>query len=160
MAAWGRVVPKHDKFADKRRSRRSRKGNRALRATLADCATGTQFEAFYKASAGRGGYNRTIIVTAHKMLLGIQAMLGVGASDRDPGFEYERLAAERNVRRWLCRLKQFGYLDEAAVRAATQLGGPPAGHTAAQRAMPHSVRRGAPTSPSAWLLDNGALDAG
>ena len=68
---------------------------------------------------GRVGSKRAIIATAHKMLRVIQAMLRDGEPYRDPGFDYERLVVERNAPRWLRKLKQYGYLDEAAVSAAT-----------------------------------------
>ena len=125
VPAWAGVAPGNDKSAGKQRSRRSRQGNRTLKSTLAECATGaartkgTQFQGFHKALAGRIGYKRAIIATAHKMLRVIQAMLRDGEPYRDPGFDYERLVVERNAPRWLRKLKQYGYLDEAAVSAAT-----------------------------------------
>ena len=118
MAAWAGVAPANDKSAGKQRSRRSRKGNQTLQATLAECATGavrtkgTQFHGFHKALQGRIGYKRSIIATAHKLLRVIQAMLRADAPYRDPGFDYEQLVVERNASRWLRKLKKYGFIEE------------------------------------------------
>ena len=124
VAAWAGVAPGNNKSAGKQRSRRSRKGNQTLKATLAECATGaartkgTQFQGFHKALAARIGYKRAIIATAHKMLRVIQAMLRDGEPYRDPGFDYERLVVERNAARWIRKLYQYGFLDAAPHGAA------------------------------------------
>ena len=70
LAAWAGVAPGNDESAGKQRSGKTRKGNRSLRAILAQRAhaavrtKGTYFSALYQRLAARRGKPRTIIAVA------------------------------------------------------------------------------------------------
>ena len=119
LAAWAGVAPGNHKIARKRLSRRSRSGNKMLKATLAECALAasrthnTQFQSYHAAMKARRGYKRA---TAHKLLRVIQALLGTDEPYCDPGVDYERLLVERNAPRWLRKLKKYGFLEERPSR--------------------------------------------
>ena len=123
LGAWAGVCPGNNESAGKRRSGRARKGNPALRATLAECAQGavrtkgTQFHGFHRALAARRGYKRAILATAYKMLRVIYAMLDQDRPYRDPGIDYEQLVVQRNASRWLRMLDKYGFLAEEQQRA-------------------------------------------
>ena len=121
LAAWAGVAPGNHKSAGKRLSRRTRKGNPALKTTLVECALGaarthcTQFHSYHKAG---GRYKQATMATAHKMLRIIYAMLRDGRPYQDSEVDYERLLVQRNAPRWLRKLKQYGFLDQPAAPAA------------------------------------------
>ena len=119
LGAWARVAPGNNTSAGKRRSGRARRGNPTLRATLAECAhgavrtKGSQFYDYHRAHAGRLGYKRAILATAHKLLRVIHTVLRNDRPYTDPGIDYQRLVVERNAPRWLRMLRQYGFVEEA-----------------------------------------------
>ena len=118
LAAWAGVAPGNHSSAGKRRSRRARRGNRALRRTLAACAhgaarsTSSQFHCFHRTLADRLGYKRAILATAHKLLRVIHAVLRDDRPYTNPGIDYACLVIERGTPRWLRVLEQYGFLEE------------------------------------------------
>ena len=123
LGAWAGVAPGNNTSAGKRRSGRARKGNPTLRATLAECAHGaartksSQFYDYHRMLAGRIGYKRAILATAHKLLRVIHTVLREDRPYTDPDVDYEQLVVERNAPRWIRMLKQHGFLDEAQAAA-------------------------------------------
>ena len=126
MAAWAGVAPGNNQSGGKRRSGRVRRGNSALRATLAECAHGavrthgTQFKSYHQAHVGKLGYKRSILAVAHKLLRTILAMLRDNEPYRDQGIDYQALVVHRNAARWLAKLKRYGYLQAIQTAAAAQ----------------------------------------
>ena len=124
LSAWAGVAPGNNSSAGKRRSGRVRQGNQTLRATLAECAhgaartTSSQFYGYHRLLAGRIGYKRAILATAHKLLRVIYSVLRHNRPYTDPGIDYEKLVVERNAPRWIRMLTQHGFLTEA--QAATR----------------------------------------
>ena len=123
LGAWAGVAPGNNTSAGKRRSGRARKGNPTLRATLAECAHGaartksSQFYDYHRMLAGRIGYKRAILATAHKLLRVMHTVLREDRPYTDPDVDYEQLVVERNAPRWIRMLKQHGFLDEAQAAA-------------------------------------------
>ena len=123
LGAWAGVAPGNNTSAGKRRSGRARKGNPTLRATLAECAHGaartksSQFYNYHRMLAGRIGYKRAILATAHKLLRVMHTVLREDRPYTDPDVDYEQLVVERNAPRWIRMLKQHGFLDEAQAAA-------------------------------------------
>ena len=123
LGAWAGVAPGNNTSAGKRRSGRARQGNPTLRATLAECAHGaartksSQFYDYHRMLAGRIGYKRAILATAHKLLRVIHTVLREDRPYTDPDVDYEQLVVERNAPRWLRMLKQHGFLAEAQAAA-------------------------------------------
>ena len=123
LGAWAGVAPGNNTSAGKRRSGRARPGNPTLRATLAECAhgaartKGSQFYDYHRLLAGRIGYKRAILATAHKLLRVIHTILREDRPYIDPDIDYEKLVVERNASRWIRMLKQHGFLAEAQAAA-------------------------------------------
>ncbi len=123
LGAWAGVAPGNNTSAGKRRSGRARPGNATLRATLAECAHGaartksSQFYDYHRMLAGRIGYKRAILATAHKLLRVIHTVLREDRPYTDPDIDYEKLVVERNAPRWIRMLKQHGFLTEAQAAA-------------------------------------------
>ncbi|MDE0627257.1 MAG: transposase [Bryobacterales bacterium] len=96
LAAWAGVAPGNHKSAGKRLSRRTRKGNPALKTALVECALGaarthgTHFHSYHKARKAGGRYNQATMAKAHKMLRIIYAMLRDSQPYHDSGVDYER----------------------------------------------------------------------
>ena len=123
IGPWAGVAPGNNSSAGKRRSGRARKGNPTLRATLAECAHGavrtksSQFYGHHRMLAGRVGYKRAILASAHKLLRVIHAVLRDDRPYTDPDIDYEKLVVERNAPRWLRMLTRHGFLAEAQAAA-------------------------------------------
>ena len=123
LGAWAGVAPGNNTSAGKRRAGRARKGNRTLRATLAECAHGavrtksSQFYEYHRTLAGRLGYKRAVLATAHKLLRVLHAVLRDDRPYTDPGIDYRRLLVERNAPRWLRMLGQYGFINEVQAAA-------------------------------------------
>ena len=123
LGAWAGVAPGNNTSAGKRRSGRTRQGNPTLRATLAECAHGaartksSQFYDYHRMLAGRIGYKRAILATAHKLLRVIHTILRENRPYTDPDIDYEKLVVERNAPRWIRMLQQHGFLTEAQAAA-------------------------------------------
>ena len=123
LGAWAGVAPGNNTSAGKRCSGRARQGNQTLRAALAECAHGaartksSQFYDYHRMLAGRIGYKRAILATAHKLLRVIHTVLREDRPYTDPDVDYEQLVVERNAPRWIRMLKQHGFLAEAQAAA-------------------------------------------
>ena len=123
LGAWAGVAPGNNTSAGKRRSGRARPGNPTLRATLAECAhgaartKGSQFYDYHRLLAGRIGYKRAILATAHKLLRVIHTVLREDRPYIDPDIDYEKLVVEHNASRWIRMLKRYGFLVEAQAAA-------------------------------------------
>ena len=123
IGPWAGVAPGNNNSAGKRRSGRARKGNPTLRATLAECAHGavrtksSQFYGHHRMLAGRIGYKKAILASAHKLLRVIHAVLRDDRPYTDPDIDYEKLVVERNAPRWLRMLTRHGFLAEVQAAA-------------------------------------------
>ena len=123
IGPWAGVAPGNNSSAGKRRSGRARKGNPTLRATLAECAHGavrtksSQFYGHHRMLAGRVGYKRAILASAHKLVRVIHAVLRDDRPYTDPDIDYEKLVVERNAPRWLRMLTRHGFLAEVQAAA-------------------------------------------
>jgi hypothetical protein len=107
--------------AGKRKSGKSRKGNRGLRATLIECARGavrarhSDLAAQYHRMARPRGDKKAIAAVAHSILVAAWHILRDGARYRelDPD-HFDRLERDRLVRYHTRRLADLGILVPAA----------------------------------------------
>ena len=116
LASWAGLCPGNDESAGKRRSGRTRFGNRWLKQMLVQCAWAASrtkrsyFHGMYQRLAARRGHKRALIAIAHAMLSTIWHLLS-RASD------YVDLATtprhqpdpQRLTRHLVQRLQQLGY---------------------------------------------------
>lgn len=119
LASWAGLCPGNNESAGKRKTGRTRKGNRALRRVLCEAAnaaskTKCQFRGKYQSLVIRRGHKRSIIAVAHKMLRVIYSMLKNNRPYYDPEVDYEALMVQRNAPRWIKALNKYGYLPQAA----------------------------------------------
>ena len=119
LASWAGLCPGNNESAGKRKSGRTRKGNRAVRRVLCEAAnaaskTNSQFKGKYKSLVIRRGHKRTIIAVAHKMLRVVYSMLKNDRPYYDPAVDYEALMVQKNAPRWIKALEKYGYLPQLA----------------------------------------------
>jgi transposase len=115
-ASWAGLVPGSYESAGKRKSTRTRHGNRWLRRALCqsawavsrkkDCYLTAQF---YR-RASRHGMKKAIVATAHQLLIIAYHLLRDGGVYRELGGEFfDRLNPERTRKRLTQRLERLGY---------------------------------------------------
>jgi transposase len=114
-ASWTGICPGNNESAGKRKSGRTRKGNRWLRATLVECARGAvrarhgYLAAQYHRIARRRGDKTAITAVGHSILVIAWHLLRNGGSYRNLGHEYfDRLDRDRLVRYHTRRLAELG----------------------------------------------------
>ena len=113
LSSWAGVCPGNHETAGKRKSGRSRPGNRYLRQVLCEAAnsarkTHSQFKAMYEALVIRRGHKRAIMAIAHKLLEVYFVMNKKQEPYRDPTVNYEELMVKRNAPRWIKALQKYG----------------------------------------------------
>lgn len=116
LASWAGVCPGNDESAGKRRSGRTRKGSKWLRANLIEAATaasrtkGTYLQAQYQRLRARRGHARATTAVAHSMLVAVWHILTTGEIYNDPGGDYfTRRDPERTTRRLVAQLEKLGH---------------------------------------------------
>ena len=116
LASWAGVCPGNHESAGKRRSGRTRKGNRWLRMALTEAAssvsrtTNTAFGARYRRIMRHAGHKKAVIAVAHAILVAAYHLLVGGVEYRESGPDYyDRRHAERARRRALQTLERQGY---------------------------------------------------
>ncbi len=125
LCSWAALCPGNDQSAGKRRSGRTRRGNRWLRAVLLQAAwaaikvKGGYLGAQFRRIAKRRGDKRAAIAVAHSLLTVIYHVLKTGALYEDLGADYfDRHAPERHARYHLRRLAELGFSVALAPAAA------------------------------------------
>ena len=115
LASWAGVCPGNDESAGKRRSGRTRKGNRYLRRVLVPCAwaarkTPTFLGHTFRRLEGRLGGKKAAMAVAHKILVIGYHLLLEGTCYEEA--RYDRLQArqeERQQKRAVKALERLGY---------------------------------------------------
>ncbi|MEA2230440.1 MAG: hypothetical protein QOD83_256 [Solirubrobacteraceae bacterium] len=110
------MCPGNDQSAGKRRSGRTRKGSKWLRATLAEsalAATKTKnsyLAAQYQRLRGRRGHSTAITAVSHSILTAAWHMLQTGELYRDPGGDYfTRQTPDKTTKRLVRQLEALGH---------------------------------------------------
>jgi len=94
FASWAGLVPECNKSAGKKKSTKTRKGNKFLKSTLVECArsairnTDSFLHARYKKISARRGGKRAMVAVAHSMLLAIYGILKNKEPFRDLSSNY------------------------------------------------------------------------
>jgi len=116
-ASWAKLCPGNHESAGKRRSGRTGKGNRHLRAALIEAAQGaartknTYLRAQYEQIKRRHGHNKAIVAVAHSILVAAYYMLRDDVGYHDLGGDYftRRADPERMTRRLIAQLERLGH---------------------------------------------------
>lgn len=115
ISKWAGVCPGNNESGGRRRSGKTTKGNRAVRAALTQAAwvavrqKGTYLALAYERMKGRMGAKKAIVAIAHKMLVMIYHMLSKREEYREPEIatsQHRAVADERA--RLLHKLSQLG----------------------------------------------------
>jgi transposase len=116
LASWAGVCPGHDESAGKRRSGRTRKGSKWLRAALTEAALAatrtndTYLQAQYRRLRPRRGHSRALVAVCHSILIAAWHMLKTGELYRDLGGDYfHRRDPNRATQRLVRQLQALGH---------------------------------------------------
>jgi transposase len=114
-AAWAGLCPGNHESGGKRLSNRTRKGNRWLRRALCQSAWAATrkkncyLAAFFYRKAGKHGFRKAIVATAHRLLLIAFCILRDRTEYLELGDNYfDRLHPERTRNRLVRRLQRLG----------------------------------------------------
>jgi len=123
LAAWAGLCPGNNESAGKRRSGRTRRANRWLKAALTQAAWGASrtrrsyFAAQHRRLTARRGVKRATIAVAHSLLTVTHCLLGRQEPYVDLGLNHFAADPHRQVQKIVRRLQRMGYtveLKEAA----------------------------------------------
>jgi transposase len=116
LCSWGAMCPGHDESAGKRRSGKTRKANRYLRAALiqsalgASHAKGTALQARYHRVKRHRGHKKAIVAVGHQILEIAYYIMRDGVTYDELGADYfDRRHADRAVRRHVRQLEALGF---------------------------------------------------
>jgi transposase len=126
-ASWAALCPGNDETGGKRRSGKTRNGNRWLRGVLTEAAwaaartKATYPAAQYRRLAGRRGKKRAIVAVSHSLLIAVYHVLRDGVPYQDLGADhFDRLKPTQLTRYFVKRLERLGHkvtLEPADVAA-------------------------------------------
>ena len=121
IASWAGLCPGNNESAQKKKSGKTRKGNKLLRTTLVVCAhaavknKASYFSAQYNRICAHRGKKRAIVAVAHSMLIAIYHMLKEHVPFKDLGSEYfNQFNRERKINSLLKKLKELGWSNDVA----------------------------------------------
>jgi transposase len=115
LASWAGMCPGHDESAGKRRSGRTRPGNRYVRAALVQAAhatarTNTYLGAQYRRFSKRRGSKRAAVAVGHSILVIYYHMMKTGEPYQEKGADYFQQGGQQQLQAQLVRrLEQLGY---------------------------------------------------
>lgn len=115
-ASWTGICPGNHESAGKRKSGKTRKGNRWLRGILVECAWAaartrdTYFHAQFRHLARRRGAKKAVVAVGHSLLVAAYHILRDDAEYKDLGPDhFDRLHQHRLTRYHIQRLQELGY---------------------------------------------------
>ena len=113
ISSWAGVCPGNNESAGKRRSGKTRKGNKILKSTLVECAQSavrrkdTFFYAQYQRISMRRGKKRAILAVAHSILISIYYMIKEDKEYEDLGADfYNKFNKEKKANAYMKKLKE------------------------------------------------------
>jgi transposase len=116
LSSWAAICPGQNESAGKRRSGRTRPGNRYLRGTLIECALaatrakGTALQARYYRVKRHRGHKKAVVAVAHQLLEIAYHIIREGVPYQELGADYfDRRHRERAIRRHVRHLEALGY---------------------------------------------------
>jgi transposase len=125
LAAWAGICPGSNESGGKRKSGKTNKGSRWLRAALVQAAWGASrtkksyFRVQFRRLMGRRGTKRAIVAVAHSLLVVIYHILLTGREYQDLGAAYfDKLDASRIAKAHVRRLESLGYVVTLAPKDA------------------------------------------
>lgn len=115
-ASWAGLCPGHHESAGKRKSGRTRQGNRWLKTIFtqvgwaASRANGTYLQAHFRRVCSRRGAKKAALAAGHSAFVRCVTMVSRGTNYQELGGAYfDERAKEATTKRLVARLKQLGY---------------------------------------------------
>lgn len=115
LCSWAGICPGNNQSAGKRKSGKTKKGNKMLKSILTQCAIvavkdkNSYFYAQYQLLLIRRGKKKAIIAVAHSMLIAIYRVLS-GSPFSDLGADYyNQFGTEKKINAYLTKLKKLGW---------------------------------------------------
>lgn len=125
ISSWSGLCPGNNESAGKRRSGKTRKGNKILKAIMVECAQvakknkNTFFYAQYQRLVVKRGKNRAKVAVAHSMLIAIYYMLKENKKYKDLGADfYNKFNKEKKANSYMKKLKELGYDIQITAQAS------------------------------------------
>jgi len=119
LSSWAGICPGNNETGGKRKSGKTTKGSRWLRATLGEIAwagsrtKGTYLSAHYKKIARRRGKKRAIVAVGHTMLVMSYHMIKHRLPYNELGDDYfNKMGEEKFTNNMVKRLEKLGYKVE------------------------------------------------
>jgi hypothetical protein len=116
LCSWAAMCPGHNESAGKRRSGRTRKGNRYLRDMLVQASLaamrkkGSALQARYQRVKRHAGHKKAIVAVGHQLPEIAFYIMRDGVDYQELGADYfDRRHAERTVRRHVRQLESLGF---------------------------------------------------
>jgi transposase len=116
LCSWGAMCPGQNESAGKRRSGKTRKGNRYLRRTLIQAALGatrkkgSALQAQYHRVKRHRGHKKAVVAVGHQILEIAYYIMRDGVTYHELGSDYfDKRHAERAVRRHVRQLEALGF---------------------------------------------------
>ena len=116
ISSWSGVCPGNNESAGKRRSGKTRKGNKILKSALVECAQSAVqhkssfFYAQYQRISMRRRKKRALLAVAHTMLIAIYYMIKEDKEYIDLGADfYNKFNKEKKANAYMKKLKELGY---------------------------------------------------
>lgn len=116
LCSWAGMCPGQEESAGKRRSGKTRPGNRYLRATLIECglaasrANRTALQAAYRRVKRNRGHKKAVVATGHQILRTAFYLMRDSLPYQELGANYvDERQRDRAVRRHVRQLKELGY---------------------------------------------------
>ncbi len=121
LASHSGMCPGNNESAGKKKSSRTRQGNKHLKATLAELAWAaihtkkSHYKAKYESMVARRGKKKALIAVGHKILCAVYHILKNKEPFKELGYEYLAERKKKNRLEYLKReLKDYGFKIEAA----------------------------------------------
>jgi len=115
LCSWGAMCPGQNESAGKRRSGKTRKGNRYLRAALiqaalaASRAKGTELHALYQRVRRNRGHKKAVVAVGHQILEIAYVIMRDSVTYHELGADYfDRRYKDRAIKRHLKQLEALG----------------------------------------------------
>lgn len=125
ISSWAGMCPGNNESAGKKKSSRTRHGNKYLKSLLVELAwgatrtKGTYFRAKYESMIGRRGKKRALIAIGHKILVASYHIIKEKAPYQELGYDYLLERKKKNKIDYLKRqLNELGYKVEKETQVA------------------------------------------
>lgn len=116
LCSWAGVCPGNNESAGKRRSGKTRKGNKTLKSILTQCAQAavkrkdTFYYAQYQRISMRRGKKRAILAVAHSILIAIYYIIKEDKEYENLGADfYNKFNKEKKANSYMKKIKELGY---------------------------------------------------